>query len=72
MGDPKGVMLNYQYKCINEKCLVEFGRNEHLDIGSARCPECGKVTLMRIFYPTNVIFKGTGFYSKDGKSRLTG
>lgn len=65
-------MIEYIYKCIVEKCLFEFNTNEHLDVGSAKCPECGKVSLMRVFYPINTIFKGTGFYSKDGKSRLTG
>ncbi len=65
-------MTEYTYKCTNKDCLAEFDTREHLDVGSARCPECGKVSLRRVFYPINFLFKGGGFYDKRGKSRLTG
>lgn len=65
-------MIEYVYKCNNEKCLFEFNTGEYLDLGLTKCPECGKISLRRVFYPPNIIFKGKGFYTNDGKSRLTG
>ncbi len=65
-------MVEYTFKCNNKECLFEFNTGVHLDVGSAKCPECGKVSLRRVFYPTNFMFKGKGFHDEKGKNRLTG
>ena len=31
------------------------------------CPNCSQTTLTKVFYPTGVVFKGSGFYSTDYK-----
>jgi predicted nucleic acid-binding Zn ribbon protein len=33
-----------------------------------RCPECGKLSLHKVFTPVSVIYKGSGFYSTDHRS----
>jgi putative FmdB family regulatory protein len=60
-------MIEYGYKCNNKDCLFEFNTGVHLDVGSAKCPECGKVSLRRVFYPPYITFKGKGFYTNDVK-----
>ena len=36
--------------------------------GPTTCQQCGG-TLRRILYPTGIIFKGSGFYSTDSRSK---
>ncbi len=55
----------YLYKC--PVCQEQFERVEKIsDTHKANCPKCGKAAS-RVFLPTRVIFKGSGFYVTDYK-----
>ena len=57
----------YVYRCSN--CNFEFEHNQKFsDPHLKRCPECGKLTLNKVFTPATVIYKGSGFYSTDHRS----
>jgi len=54
----------YGYRCA--KCGHEFEIQQRIgDAKKKKCPECKKMSLQRIFYPTGLHFKGKGFYSTD-------
>ena len=60
----------YEYEC--EKCTCRFELKRRFDegAGNPRCPQCrGKVR--RLFSPSAIIFKGSGFYITDSRSDLT-
>jgi putative FmdB family regulatory protein len=53
----------YEYEC--DRCHHRFEiRQSFSDKPQAECPQC-KVKARRIFHPTPVIFKGSGFYVTD-------
>ena len=57
----------YEYEC--EKCgyLFELKRRFDEDEGNPCCPQCrGKVR--RLFSPSVILFKGSGFYVNDSRS----
>ncbi len=57
----------YEYEC--EKCACRFELKRRFDegAGNPRCPQCrGKVR--RLFSPSAIIFKGSGFYITDSRS----
>jgi len=59
----------YEYEC--EKCACRFELKRRFDegAGNPRCPQCrGKVR--RLFSPSAIIFKGSGFYITDSRSDL--
>ena len=59
----------YEYEC--EKCTCRFELKRRFDegAGNPRCPQCrGKVR--RLFSPSAIIFKGSGFYITDSRSDL--
>jgi putative FmdB family regulatory protein len=57
----------YVYRCSN--CDFEFEHSQKFsDPHLKRCPECGKMTLNKLFTPATVIYKGSGFYSTDHRS----
>jgi putative FmdB family regulatory protein len=57
----------YVYRCSN--CDYEFEHNQKFaDPHLKRCPECGKMTLNKVFTPATIIYKGSGFYSTDHRS----
>jgi putative FmdB family regulatory protein len=56
----------YSYKCI--KCSkIEDVVHGFNDKYSDSC-ECGG-DMKKVFYPTGVTFKGSGFYSNDSKGK---
>ena len=58
----------YTYQC--ENCGVRFERHQLFnDPPLTRCPECSKKTLRKIFTPVGIVFKGSGFYATDHRSR---
>lgn len=65
----------YTYRC--ESCGVQFERNQRFsDPPLARCPECNKKSLRKVYTPVGIVFKGSGFYATDhrspsGQSRAT-
>lgn len=58
-------MPTYEYECRACKRSFEV-RHGINDQAPATCEGCGG-ELRRIFYPPGLVFKGTGFYSTDGR-----
>lgn len=57
----------YVYRCTN--CDYEFEHSQRfIDPHLKKCPQCGKMTLNKVFTPATVIYKGSGFYSTDHRS----
>ncbi len=57
----------YVYRCKN--CGVQFEQQQSFkDQPLTRCPECTKKTLVKVFTPVGIVFKGSGFYSTDHRS----
>jgi len=57
----------YTYRC--ENCGVRFDHTARFsDPPLARCPECGRKTLKKVYQPVGIVFKGSGFYATDHKS----
>lgn len=53
----------YEYRCkaCGKTHEIEHGFN---DERPTRCPACGG-TLVRVFHPVGVVFKGSGFHKTD-------
>ena len=58
-------MPTYEYECKSCKRAVEVTHGIN-DPAPATCANCGG-ELRRIFYPPGLVFKGTGFYSTEGR-----
>ncbi len=57
----------YEYEC--EQCGVRFEKMQRFaDAVLTDCPECNG-HVHRVMQPVGVIFKGSGFYVTDNKSR---
>ena len=57
----------YTYRC--DSCGVQFERHQSFqDAPLKTCPECRKKSLRKVITPTQIIFKGSGFYATDHKS----
>jgi len=58
----------YTYRC--ESCGVQFERQQSFnDPSLTRCPECNKNKLRKVITPAGIIFKGSGWYATDHKSK---
>ncbi len=56
----------YGYRC--QSCQHEFETQQRMsDPPQAACPDCGGAGT-RLFYPTGILFKGSGFYKTDSRS----
>ncbi len=57
----------YEYEC--SKCLHHFDKRQQFhDEATATCPKCqGKSS--RVMVPAPIIFKGSGFYVTDYRSK---
>jgi putative FmdB family regulatory protein len=53
----------YEYECIHCSHRFEL-RQSYKDKPEAECPEC-RAAARRVFLPTPIIFKGSGFYVTD-------
>lgn len=57
----------YEYEC--EQCGVRFERLQKMaDPSLTECPECCG-HIHRVMQPVGVIFKGSGFYVTDNRSK---
>jgi putative FmdB family regulatory protein len=53
----------YEYEC--SRCHHRFEVKQGFkDRPQAKCPQCNE-TARRVFHPTPIIFKGSGFYVTD-------
>ncbi|OHB91135.1 MAG: hypothetical protein A3E19_05315 [Planctomycetes bacterium RIFCSPHIGHO2_12_FULL_52_36] len=61
-------MPTYEYRCGG--CGHEFERFESINAGKVKtCPSCGDKAKRRIGTGSAVIFKGSGFYQTDYRSK---
>ncbi len=61
----------YTYRC--ENCGVQFERWQSFnDQPLKRCPECNKNNLRKVITPAGIVFKGSGWYVTDNKSKSAG
>lgn len=58
-------MPTYGYECKSCRRSLEVVHGIN-DPAPTTCEHCGG-ELRRVFYPPGVVFKGTGFYSTDGR-----
>ena len=57
----------YVYNCSH--CDYEFEQQQSFsDKPLKKCPECGEITLHKVYTPVSIIYKGSGFYSTDHRS----
>jgi len=59
----------YEYECEKCACHFELKRPFSEDAGSPCCPRC-RSKVRRIFSPSVILFKGSGFYVTDSRSNL--
>ncbi|MBN1965204.1 MAG: zinc ribbon domain-containing protein [Anaerolineae bacterium] len=60
----------YTYQC--EECGVRFDAKQRFsDDPITVCPECGGQTH-KVIQPVGVVFKGSGFYVTDNRSKRSG
>jgi len=58
----------YTYRC--ENCGAQFERHQSFnDQPLTRCPECDKNELRKVITPAGIVFKGSGWYVNDHKSK---
>jgi putative FmdB family regulatory protein len=60
----------YDYQCRSCGTITEV-IHSMLEEGPTTCELCGN-ELRRVFHPTGIIFKGSGFYRTDSRSSGTG
>ncbi len=59
-------MPTYGYRCPS--CANEFDVWQRMtDPSGATCPRCGSAAV-RVFFPTGIVFKGSGFYATDSRA----
>ena len=60
-------MPTYQYRCT--ECANELEAvQKFTDPPLTECPECGS-DLRKVFSAVGVVFKGSGFYATDSRSK---
>ena len=60
-------MPMYTYHC--ENCDHEFEKYQSFSEDSlTTCPNCKQETLLKVYKPALVVFKGKGFYVTDSKN----
>ena len=60
-------MPTYQYRCTD--CFEELETVQRFtDDSLTTCPECAG-SLRKVFSPVGVVFKGSGFYATDSRSK---
>ncbi len=63
-------MPTYDYKC--DKCRKTYELRQGFDAASEHaCELCGKGVAKRVLSAPTVVFKGSGFYVTDSRSKST-
>lgn len=58
----------YTYRC--ENCAVQFEQRQSFsDAPLTICPECHQSQLRKVITPAGIVFKGSGWYATDHKSK---
>lgn len=63
-------MPTYEYHCPACKATYDLQQSFSAET-THTCEECGKGIAKRVLHAPRVVFKGSGFYATDGKSRST-
>lgn len=64
-------MPTYVYRCND--CDYTFEARQNMsDDPLALCPECDEESLRRVINSVGILFKGSGFYVTDNRSRKNG
>jgi putative FmdB family regulatory protein len=62
-------MPTYEYRCTS--CGNRFDAFQRLDEAPlATCGRCGGA-LRKVFHPAGIVFKGSGFYATDSRTKST-
>jgi putative FmdB family regulatory protein len=57
----------YEYQC--DECGIRFERRQRITADAISvCPECGG-SVHRLYFPVGIVFKGSGFYVTDNRSK---
>lgn len=57
----------YEYQC--QECGLRFERRQHFNDEPVKtCPDC-QGAVVRLIHPAGIIFKGSGFYVTDNRSK---
>lgn len=56
----------YEYRCGKCERLIEVERSYQERETDVICPQCG-LKSSRVYNPTSIVFKGTGFYKTDNR-----
>lgn len=57
----------YVYHC--DSCGFQFEQQQKFsDNPLKECPNCGHISLHKVYTPVGIIYKGSGFYSTDHRS----
>jgi putative FmdB family regulatory protein len=67
---PETSVPTYDYQCRSCGTITEV-IHSMLEEGPTTCELCGN-ELRRVFHPTGIIFKGSGFYRTDSRSSGSG
>ena len=60
-------MPTYEYRCTS--CERRFEVHQRIDEGPlTTCENCGG-ELRKVFHPAGIVFKGSGFYATDSRSK---
>ncbi len=59
----------YEYECGSCRHRFEIKQGFH-DKAEAECPKC-QAPSRRVFHPTPIIFKGSGFYVTDHRAPMS-
>lgn len=61
-------MPTYSYQCDN--CSHEFDEIQGFnDPNLSLCPACQQESLLRIYRPAQIVFKGAGYYVNDSRGK---
>lgn len=61
-------MPTYSYEC--QACGTQLDQYQKFtDEALTKCPKCKKNKLRRVFSPAAIVFKGSGWYKTDSRSK---
>ena len=61
-------MPTYSYEC--QACGTKFDQYQKFDDAPiTKCPNCKKNKVRRVFTPAAIVFKGSGWYKTDSRSK---
>ena len=63
-------MPTYEYQC--NACKAVYELRQGFDAKTThKCEECGKGTAKRVLYAPPILFKGSGWYATDNRSKTS-